>query len=89
MARDCRSTVASHFSVEGIRALFLLLFHIHDFTAFVMAAARANRVRQAHFAAVAALDQISSYQTIMGAPAIPASLRMFPLWMWGHDFLLV
>ncbi len=40
--------------------LFFLLFDGDDFFAFVMTAVRANGMRQAHFAAVAALDQVVS-----------------------------
>ena len=53
--------------------LFFLLAVVFDtnyFTAFVMAAVGANRVRQAQLAAVAALHQVARFQRVMGAPAI-------------------
>jgi len=76
------------FTAAWIRMLFFLFFHIDDFAAFIVAAFRADRVRQAHLAAVAALSQGSGGQSIMGAPAVAATLGMFALWMWGHQLLL-
>jgi len=73
---------------HGPFALFLLLFDFYDFAAFVVPASGANRVRQAHFAAVRALHQIDCLESVMGAAAIAAALRVFPFWMWGHVLLL-
>jgi hypothetical protein len=53
-----------------------------------MTAIWTNRVWQAHLAAVAALDQCASLQTIMGASSVASSLGMFSLWMRWHDLLL-
>jgi hypothetical protein len=62
----------------------LLLFDVDHFTALVMAAIWANGVGQAHFTAIAALDQVTSFQRVMGAAAITATRSVFPFWLWGH-----
>jgi len=77
---------AHHVLIQSywIRRLFLLFFHVDDFAAFIVSAFWADGMRQAHLAAVAALGQGSRGQSIMGAPAVAATLGMFALWMWGH-----
>ena len=44
---------------------FLFFFHTDDFTALIMSAIGANRVRQPHFTALAALNQVNCLQCIM------------------------
>jgi len=39
---------------------------------------------QAHFAAITALDQVTSFQRVMGAAAITATRSVFSFWLWGH-----
>lgn len=43
----------------------LFFFNIDDFAALVMSAIGANRVRQPHFTALAALNQVNCLQRIM------------------------
>jgi hypothetical protein len=54
-----------------------------------MPAFRANGVREAHRTAIGAGNEIAGLQGIVGAAAIAASLGMFGLGMWCHDFLLI
>jgi hypothetical protein len=65
--------------------LFLLFsFLSDDFATFVVTAFRADGVRQAHLAAVAAGYKVAGFQGVMGATAITATLGKFSLWMWWH-----
>jgi hypothetical protein len=64
--------------------LFFLFFNFDDFTTLIVAASRANAVRQTHLAAVAAGHQSGGGQCVMGAPAIAATLRVFAFRMRGH-----
>jgi len=41
-------------------------------------------VWQTHFAAVAALHQITRFERIVGAASIAAALRYFSFGLWGH-----
>lgn len=54
-----------------------------------MTAFRADRVRQAHGAAIRAGYQIARLNGVMGASAVAAAFGVFTLWMWGHSVLLV
>jgi len=45
-----------------------------DFPALVMPAIGANRVRQAHFSAIAALNKIDAFQRVIGAAAVSSTL---------------
>jgi len=83
-AAGCNSFLAS----TGLFLLFLL-FQVDDFAPLVMTAIRANRVGQAHFAAIAALNQGAGLQAVVRPPPVPASRGMFALWMWCHVLLLL
>jgi hypothetical protein len=61
-----------------------LFFDVDNFTALVMAAVGTHGMRQPHFTAIAALDQVTSFQRVMGATAITAARSVFPFWLWGH-----
>jgi hypothetical protein len=45
-----------------------------DFPALVMPAIGANRVRQAHLAAIAALHEIQAFQCVISAAAVSSTL---------------
>jgi hypothetical protein len=63
----------------------LFLFFDADYlTAFIMAAVRADNVRQAHLAAVAALDEVVRLEAIMSAAAVTAAFGQFPFWVGRH-----
>jgi len=64
---------------------FLFFFDFDHFTAFVETAIRADRVGQAHGAAIRTGSQVACLQRIVRAAVIPAALRVFALWMWGHS----
>jgi hypothetical protein len=67
------------------RSLFLFLFfEVDHLTAFVVAAARAHAMWQAHLATVATLYQGLRGQRVMGAPAVTSAGRVFSLGMGGH-----
>jgi hypothetical protein len=66
------------------RPVGLFLFLNDHFAAFVMAALGANRVRQAHLAAVAARDQVGRRQRIVCAAAVAAARAVLPFWMGWH-----
>jgi hypothetical protein len=68
-------------------ALFLF-FNANYFAPPVMTTARADGVRKAHLAAIAASDQVLGFQSVMSAPAVASSGSVFSLWMWGHFLLL-
>jgi hypothetical protein len=55
----------------GLEKLFFL--DLDELAPFVVPAARANRVRQAHLAAVAALHQVAGPQCMVGSAAITSS----------------
>jgi hypothetical protein len=63
-------------------------FNFQDFAIPVMAATRANGVRQVHFPAVLASYQIARGERVVGAAAIAAALRQFTFRMRGHFVLL-
>jgi hypothetical protein len=55
--------------------LFLgFFFDMKDFPALVMPAIGANRVRQAHLTAIAALHEIHALQRVIGAAAVSSTL---------------
>jgi hypothetical protein len=65
--------------------VILFLFFDADYlTAFIMAAVRANNMRQAHLAAVAALDEVVRLETVMSAAAVTAAFGQFPFWVGRH-----
>jgi hypothetical protein len=67
------------------RFLFLLfLFHVDHFAAFIVTATGAHGVRQAHFTAIAALNQVRGSKCVMGAAAITASRAVFTFRLRGH-----
>jgi len=61
------------------RYCFLLLlflgffFNVQDFPTLVMPAIGANRVRKAHFSAVAALNQVRGLECILSAAAVSST----------------
>jgi hypothetical protein len=56
--------------------------------ALVGAAVGADVVREAHAAALLALDEMDWLKTIMGAATIAAALGQFPFWLRWHCVLL-
>jgi hypothetical protein len=66
-----------------------LFFNFENFAAFVVPAIRASPVGEAHLTAVGALHHIAGFQRIMGAALVAAGPRLFLLWQWGHDLLLL
>ena len=73
-------------------ALFLFLFgcfHVDDFAVVVVTTLGAHVMRQVHLAAVVAHDQVCGCQSVVGAPAIAASGRMFAFRMRWHVILLI
>jgi hypothetical protein len=65
----------------------LFFFDFEDFPPFVVSAARADGMRQAHLAAVAAGDQVAGFQRIVSATAIAAPAGKLTFWLWWHGFL--
>jgi hypothetical protein len=58
----------------------LFLFNADNFAAFVMTTVGADGMRQPHFAAVAALNQISGFQCIVCTASIATTFRQFTFW---------
>jgi hypothetical protein len=71
---------AVEFTARRVHFVFLA----DNLAAFVMTAVRADGVRQAHLAAIAALHQVARFQRIVGAPAITATGSVFSLRMGWH-----
>lgn len=57
-----------------LRFLFLFLFDLDDFAAFVVPAVGADGMRQAHGAAVRACGEVPGLQGIVCAAVIPPAL---------------
>jgi hypothetical protein len=86
--RECHDP----FCGRNENALFsglLFFLDLNDFAAFVVTAIRANRVGQALGSAIGAGDCIYRGQCVLRTAAITASLGMFALWMWGHEYFLL
>src|SRR5574340_45445 len=67
---------------------FLLFLDLKDLAALVVAAVRADRVRQAHGAAVRACHQVVGLQRVVRPAAVTATLGVLALGMWRHSTLL-
>ncbi len=72
----------------GLLWVLLFFFDFKHFSALIMSAVRADRVRQAHRTAIGTRNQITRFQCVMGTATIATAFGMFALGMWGHDFLL-
>jgi len=73
------------FGSKLVYLVFLFRFlNVDDFTAFVIATARANCVRKAHFTAVRTLGQILRGEEIIRAAAITPCTGNSPFRKWCH-----
>ena len=73
------------FGSKLVYLVFLFrFFDVDDFTAFVVATARANCVRQAHLTAVRTLGQILRGEEIIRAAAITSCTGNSPFRKWCH-----
>jgi hypothetical protein len=63
----------------------LFLLDVDDLAAFVEAAVWADCMRQTHFTAIAALNQVAGFQRIVGTTAVSATWRNLPFRLGGHD----
>jgi hypothetical protein len=64
--------------------LLFFFFYFDNFAAFIMTAVWANPVRQAHFAAIAALHQILGGHSVMRASTITTTRGVLTFWLRGH-----
>jgi len=67
----------------------LFLLNLDNFTPVVETAFRADGVRQAHGTAIGTDNGVHRRQRILRTAAVTASLGMFALWMWGHEYFLL
>ena len=63
----------------------LVSLYADDFTAFVVAAVRANMVGQTALATVGAFHQVTGFEGIVGAATIAATFWDFSLWKRCHE----
>ncbi len=77
---------AGRVTVTGV--LLLGAFDFKDCLALIGATVGAGMMREAHAAALLALDEVHRLKTIMGAAAVAATLGQFTFWMRWHCVLL-
>ena len=71
--------------ISSLRFLFLFFLYFDHFAAFVKTAVGTDRVWKAHGTAIRAGGEVTWLQSIVRAAHIAAALRVFALWMWGHE----
>ena len=72
----------SLFFAKDTRRLFA--FDVHDFAAFIVAAAWAYGVRKALLATVGAGDGVAGFERVMGAAAVAAAFGCLTFWKGCH-----
>ena len=70
---------------SSLRFLLLFFLYFDNFAALIKTAVGTDGVRKAHGTAVRAGGQVAGLQSIVCAAHVAAALRVFALWMWGHE----